>query len=307
MAEEIHVYPVEDVFHEFAPYFVEQVRKDVVQRYGNPTLLHGGLKVFTTMDSEKQRAAQEAMLGGLLQVDKRQGFRGPVMTPRDARAAEGLRRPEREGAGGQADREQPVLRGAGDRGRTTPGSTCRWATHKGVLPLLGMRWARKVNPEAYYPGAMLTSAKKVVKPGDVIVVRCGARRRTSPTTASSTTRSSSTPLPENVQLFRLEQEPELAGRAGLHRPPSPVPVRDGGRLRLRRQRVQPRLPGLPPAGQQLQAAGVLGGDGEARLDRGSRHRRQPHRRERPRAPGPLEARELHRGLPWATCSFARRS
>ena len=42
MAEEIHVYPVEDVFHEFAPYFVEQVRKEVVQRYGNPALLRGG-------------------------------------------------------------------------------------------------------------------------------------------------------------------------------------------------------------------------------------------------------------------------
>ena len=98
MAEEIHVYPVEDVFHEFAPYFAEQVRKDVVDRYGNPALLRGGLKVFTTMDSERQRAAQEAMLGGLLQVDKRQGFRGPVMHARHARAAEGLRRPEREGA-----------------------------------------------------------------------------------------------------------------------------------------------------------------------------------------------------------------
>src|SRR5262249_39593666 len=77
MAEEIHVHSVEDVFHEFAPYFVEQVRKDVVQRYGNPTLLRGGLKVFTTMDSEKQRAAQDAMLDALLQADKRQGFRGP--------------------------------------------------------------------------------------------------------------------------------------------------------------------------------------------------------------------------------------
>ena len=57
----MHVYPVEDVFHEFAPYFAEQVRKDVVERYGNPALLNEGLKVFTTMDS---RAAARRAGGG---------------------------------------------------------------------------------------------------------------------------------------------------------------------------------------------------------------------------------------------------
>src|SRR5258708_26349363 len=78
-ADQVKVYPVEDVFHEFAPYFVEQIRKDVVERYSNVTLLNEGLRIFTTMDSERQRAAQEAMLLGLLEVDKRQGFRGPVL------------------------------------------------------------------------------------------------------------------------------------------------------------------------------------------------------------------------------------
>ena len=113
MAEEIHVFPVEDVFHEFAPYFVEQVRKEVVQRYGNPALLRGGLNVFTTMDSEKQRAAQEAMLGGLLQVDKRQGFRGPLMT---------LETPEQRRA--FVDRSDEGARGH-SRSRTT-GTTSPW-------------------------------------------------------------------------------------------------------------------------------------------------------------------------------------
>ena len=76
---DVRVFPVEDVFHEFAPYFVEQVRKDVVDRYGNPTLLNEGLKIFTTMDSERQRAAQEVVLNDLLAGDKRQGFRGPLL------------------------------------------------------------------------------------------------------------------------------------------------------------------------------------------------------------------------------------
>jgi len=135
MAEEIHVFPVEDVFHEFAPYFVEQVRKDVVQRYGNPALLRGGLKLFTTMDSEKQRAAQEAMLGGLLQVDKRQGFRGPVMT---------LETPEQRKA--FVDRSEKALEGkpiennryyvALVTGVDDTRVDLQVGTHKGVLPLL---------------------------------------------------------------------------------------------------------------------------------------------------------------------------
>ncbi|MHB8877683.1 MAG: transglycosylase domain-containing protein, partial [Myxococcaceae bacterium] len=75
----VQVYPVEDVFHEFAPFFTEEVRRTVVDKYGNPALLNSGLKVFTTMDSERQRAAQESVLTGLLAVDKRQGFRGPLM------------------------------------------------------------------------------------------------------------------------------------------------------------------------------------------------------------------------------------
>ena len=34
MAEEVHVFPVEDVFHEFAPYFVEHVRQWAQDRFG---------------------------------------------------------------------------------------------------------------------------------------------------------------------------------------------------------------------------------------------------------------------------------
>ena len=130
-AEEIHVYPVEDVFHEFAPYFVEQVRKDVVERYGNPALLDEGLKIFTTMDSEKQRAAQEAMLDGLLAGGQAPGLPRPGACTLDTpERAQGVHRPEREGAGRrEADREQPLL-----RRRWSPrvdedgtGATCRSA------------------------------------------------------------------------------------------------------------------------------------------------------------------------------------
>ena len=117
VVEPVAVHPVEDVFHEFAPYFVEHVRRDVVERYGNPTLLRGGLQIFTTMDSERQRAAQDAMLEGLLVVDKRQGFRGPLKNVEGAERDAFLAR-AKKALGDEALKVDVAVRGAGHRDRS---------------------------------------------------------------------------------------------------------------------------------------------------------------------------------------------
>src|SRR5205085_5744886 len=52
-ASDIVVYPVQDIFRETAPYVTEQVRRDVVARYGNERLLNDGLKIYTTVDLDK--------------------------------------------------------------------------------------------------------------------------------------------------------------------------------------------------------------------------------------------------------------
>jgi penicillin-binding protein 1A len=209
--EQIRVYPVEDVFHEFAPYFVEQVRKDVVQRFGNGALLTAGLKVFTTMDSERQRAAQDAMLSGLLAVDKRQGYRGPVMTLDTPEQRRAFLAKSTAALGGA-----PLLEATYYVGLVTAlnaegtSATVQVGPHQGQLPLLGMRWARKVNPEAYYPGAMIGSAKRVVKPGDVLVVRT-VKKKDLWDDKEQYDKKLAEQLPDEGLYFRLEQEPELQG------------------------------------------------------------------------------------------------
>lgn len=62
----------------FSPYFSEQVRQLVEERYGRDALLRGGLRVITTMDSRLQAAARAALQRGLEVVDRRHGYRGPV-------------------------------------------------------------------------------------------------------------------------------------------------------------------------------------------------------------------------------------
>lgn len=209
--EDVQVFPVEDVFHEFAPYFVEQVRKDVVDRYGNKMLLNEGLKVFTTMDSERQRAAQEAVLRDLLAVDKRQGFRGPLFqlsTPADREAfiekGKKVMGTDKIQEGRLYVGWVTAIDGGGQLADIQIGS------RTGKLPLLGMRWARKLNPEGYYPSAFISSIHRALKVGDGIVVRAVAAKDLTDDREQYVAKLARD-LPENAQLFRLEQEPELQG------------------------------------------------------------------------------------------------
>jgi len=61
-----------------APYFVEDIRKGLEQKYGADTLYQAGLRVQTTLDVKLQEAANTAVDRGLRAIDKRKnGFRRP--------------------------------------------------------------------------------------------------------------------------------------------------------------------------------------------------------------------------------------
>jgi penicillin-binding protein 1A len=60
--------------------FVEQVRRYVDKKYGTDALYKEGLKVYTTVDLEMTKAAHQAIDAGLRELDKRQGYRGPIKT-----------------------------------------------------------------------------------------------------------------------------------------------------------------------------------------------------------------------------------
>ena len=61
-----------------APYFAEEVRREVVSRFGEDMLYAGGLSVRTTLDPELQHAARKALQRGLEALDRRQGWRGAL-------------------------------------------------------------------------------------------------------------------------------------------------------------------------------------------------------------------------------------
>jgi penicillin-binding protein 1B len=84
-AEPLHLAPP-NIDASEAPYFVDLVHEQLVQRIGDQDLSHQSLRIYTSLDPELQRAAAEAVEVGMKTVDeivrKQHGKKdGPVMYP----------------------------------------------------------------------------------------------------------------------------------------------------------------------------------------------------------------------------------
>ncbi len=78
-AADKEVPPVKQALNEYgvrADYFAEMVRAQMFERYGEEAYTRG-LKVYTTLNVEHQRAAHQALRKGVLEYDRRHGYRGP--------------------------------------------------------------------------------------------------------------------------------------------------------------------------------------------------------------------------------------
>ena len=76
--EDIYVEPRRDINKTLAPYFVEYIRQYVMNKYGSRMVLEDGLKIYTTLNLDMTRYAQNALRKGLSELEKRQGYKGPL-------------------------------------------------------------------------------------------------------------------------------------------------------------------------------------------------------------------------------------
>ena len=63
-----------------ASYLAEMVRQDLLGRFSEEQVYSSGMRVYTTVDSERQRAALRALRDGLHEYDERHGWRGAIST-----------------------------------------------------------------------------------------------------------------------------------------------------------------------------------------------------------------------------------
>ncbi len=85
----------------FGLYFKEQVRRELVERFGWQRVYQGGLRVYTTIDSDLQKAAEAMLEDGLKEIERRPGFKHakravPALSTGSGQAAgSGPRQPRR--------------------------------------------------------------------------------------------------------------------------------------------------------------------------------------------------------------------
>jgi penicillin-binding protein 1A len=154
---------------QIAPYFVEYVRQQLIAKYGEAMVYKGGLRVMTTLNLEMQRAAEAAFADGLRELDKRQGWRGPLRTVDPASLASGTLP--------VATTDQPVA--VGDYREAVIAKVgkdfylVQIGSHPAKLSFDDMAWAKKrlTGSDPAKDTVVNPNLKQILKPGDVIEVR----------------------------------------------------------------------------------------------------------------------------------------
>ena len=65
--------------NDIAPYFVEEVRQYLEKKFGTQEVHEAGLRVYTSLNLEMQRAAQQAVRDGLATYERRHGWKGNLL------------------------------------------------------------------------------------------------------------------------------------------------------------------------------------------------------------------------------------
>jgi penicillin-binding protein 1A len=164
-----------------ADYFTEEVRRELLQRYGEKGLYASGLAARTSLDPHLQGLANKALRDALIAYDRRHGWRGPVTRtevagdwPTRLKAV-----PLPAGADGVHWQLAVVL------GTSTAGADIGLADgSRGQIPFDEMKWARKPLQDATV-GPVPAQTTDVVAAGDVVLVQALAVQgvRTGKTTA----------------------------------------------------------------------------------------------------------------------------
>ncbi|MBI5131199.1 MAG: penicillin-binding protein 1A [Rhodopseudomonas palustris] len=159
--------------HTFAgEYFAEEVRRDILERYGEKKLYEGGLSVRTSLDPKLQVEARKTMTAGLVKFDEAQGFRG-APSKLDISGDWGVKLADVKSLSDISPWRMAVVLETSDQSARIgfqPGRELGGAVSKkretGLITLDGVKWAKAATgPQR---GRTPTSVSQVLAAGDVI-------------------------------------------------------------------------------------------------------------------------------------------
>lgn len=146
-------------------YYSEEVRRTISRNFGDEALYQGGLIVRTTIDPRLQEIATKALRKGLLEYDRRHGWRGATTSIKiDENYKKSLADAKLTSGAEESWKKAVVLKVTKDKAEieTADGAT-------GEIPLSLLAWARHAE-KGQNMGPVPTSVKQVLRKGDVIYV-----------------------------------------------------------------------------------------------------------------------------------------
>ena len=146
-------------------YFAEEVRRELVARFGEDALYKGGLTVRTSLDPRLQAIADKVLHAGLMKYDREHGFRGPF-TKIDASGAWPQALAAVAPPPGLYDWKLAVVLSSD----TKEAKIGLGEGTEGTIPLSELTWARHVDPTTHNMGPAVHKPSDVLSPGDVIAV-----------------------------------------------------------------------------------------------------------------------------------------
>ncbi len=175
----VEIKPRRNWYIEEIPYYTEQVRRYVEEKYGRDVLYTQGLKIYTAASIEMQKIAREEVEKGLYDLDKRQGFRGPLknLAPEEIETFSRTIQPEMDGNSLQAGQTiKGVVVKVDDKNNTV---TVRIGNFLGQIALEDMAWARKPDLEVAYYETKVKHPGEALADGDVILVKVKEKKEDS--------------------------------------------------------------------------------------------------------------------------------
>ena len=195
-------------------YFAEEVRREIMARYGEKSLYQGGLSVRTSLDGRLQAAADKILRDGLIAYDRKHGgWLGAVGHIDPGPNWPGRLAGETLPAGAATVGWQlaVVLRTESDGAAIglKGGET-------GRIPFAQMRWARPLRDDGSL-GGYPRNAADVAKPGDLVLVEPLPEEAAKPAPAKvgragrPASLANPVSLANTAPLYNLCQIPEVSG------------------------------------------------------------------------------------------------
>ena len=182
----------ESAYFSKAPYFTEFIRQQVERKYGKEKLYQEGLRIYSTLDLSLQKAAEKDLEMGLRDLDKRQGFRGPIQTLSSKEMKELISK--KKGTLNPLS-QNGIFEGVILSKEDSKKYYTVWVENRmGILPYSEMTWALQIKPTSIFKPQKVKSPSDLLNPGDVVNVKL-----------------KESPKKDQPPILSLDQEPLIQG------------------------------------------------------------------------------------------------